>query len=54
MGSAAGIYLLKVNNGNTRVMDLFKVNDKDTRTTLITSDISIIDLKQVSSGYLPI
>ena len=53
MGSAAGIYLLKVNNGNTRVMDLFKVNDKDTRTTLITSDISI-DLKQVSSGYLPI
>ena len=37
----AGIYLLKVKNGNTRVMcsklNLFKVNNEDTKTMLMTS-----------------
>ena len=34
----AGIYLFKVNNGNTRtVLNMFKVKNKDTRTTLLTS-----------------
>ena len=32
---SAGIYLLKVNNGNkTKTENLFKVNNKDTRATL--------------------
>ena len=32
-----GIYLFKVNNGNTRSLwNLFKVNREDTRTTLLT------------------
>ena len=29
----AGIYLVKVNNRNTKVRNMFKVNNKDTRTT---------------------
>ena len=35
---SANIYLLKVNNRNTRkVWDIFKVNNKNTRTTSLTS-----------------
>ena len=42
---AAGIYLFKVNNGNTRKMYeiyIFKVNNKDTRTSL-TSGVFILN-----------
>ena len=33
----ASIYLLKVNNRNTRTINMFKVNNKDNSTTQLTS-----------------
>ena len=43
-----GIYLFKVNNGNTRTMceQLFKVNNKDNRMT--SSDVFIVNFEQIS------
>ena len=64
----AGICLFKFNNGNTRKMwNLFRVNNKDTRTTSMTfwclyrwlltgfthcSGVSIADTEQVNTGFL--
>ena len=53
----AGIYLLKVNNKNTRtkVWNMFRVNNKDTRMTPMTyftpcSHVSIINFEHVIAG----
>ena len=34
---STGIYLFKVSNENTRLMYEFKINNKDTKTTSMTS-----------------
>ena len=39
-----GVYLFKVNNGNqNNVLNLFRVNSKDTRTTLLTFLLLILN-----------
>ena len=59
------IYLFKVNSGNSK-KNLFKVNNKDTRTTSLfwclycllwkdfshCSGVSIVDFEQVSDGWV--
>ena len=42
--SLASIYLLKVNNRNTRTRNTFKVNNKDTGTTPVTWFLVLVSL----------
>ena len=55
----ANIYLLTLNNRNTRnkCKNMFKVNNKNTRTTSITvtwffSSVSIVDFEKVNVSYI--
>ena len=55
----AGIYLLKVNNRNTRTRNenMFKVNNKDNRTTPMAyfttcSNVSVVNFEKVNAGWV--